>query len=131
MAHRLTDTISFVGAQPHERISTWLAACDLLALPSWNEGMPNVVLEALASGRRVVATRVGGIPEVVTDELGILVPPRDVSALTRALETALATQYDPLAISAALNRPDWDGSARLLHESLLSALGSRATREAA
>ena len=43
MAHRLTDTISFVGAQPHERISTWLAACDLLALPSWNEGMPNVV----------------------------------------------------------------------------------------
>ena len=68
---------------------------------------------------------------MVTDELGILVPPRDVSALTRALETALGTQYDPLAISAALNRPDWDGSARLLHESLLSALGSRATREAA
>lgn len=125
------DAVSFVGAQPHDQIPTWLAACDLLALPSWNEGMPNVVLEALASGRRVVATRVGGIPEVVSDELGILVPPRDVPALAQALETALATSYDPHAISAKLERPDWDGSARLLHESLLSAVVGRATREAA
>lgn len=125
------ETISFVGAQPYEQIPTWLAACDLLALPSWNEGMPNVVLEALASGRRVVASRVGGIPEVVTEELGILVPPRDVPALAQALQTALATSYDPLTISANLERPDWDGSARLLHESLLSAVVGRATREAA
>lgn len=125
------DAISLVGAQPHDQIPTWLAACDLLALPSWNEGMPNVVLEALASGRRVVASRVGGIPDVVTDEVGVLVPPRDVPALAHALETALATSYDPLKIAAKLERPDWDGSARLLHESLLSAVVGRATREAA
>jgi glycosyltransferase involved in cell wall biosynthesis len=131
LAREHGQLISFVGAQPHAKIASWLAACDVLALPSWNEGMPNVVLEALASGRRVVATRVGGIPEVVTDQLGILVPPRDVPALSRALETALGTSYDPDAVSAALNRPDWDGSARLLHESLLSALAGRATREAA
>ena len=131
LARASGDAISFVGAQPHERIPDWLAACDVLALPSWNEGMPNVVLEALASGRRVVATRVGGIPDVVTDELGILVPPRDPLALARALEAALGTRYDPLLVSAALERPDWDGSARLLHGSLLSALASRATREAA
>ncbi|HEX3775155.1 MAG TPA: glycosyltransferase family 4 protein [Polyangiaceae bacterium] len=131
LGQELSDTISFVGAQSHDRIPTWLAACDALALPSWNEGMPNVVLEALASGRRVVATRVGGIPEVLSAELGILVPPRDLGALEGALETILTESYEPSAISAQLDRPDWDGSARLLHQSLLSALQSRATREAA
>ncbi len=131
LASSLDNTISLVGAQTHDRIPLWLAACDVLALPSWNEGMPNVVLEALASGRRVVATRVGGVPEVVTPELGILVRPRDLTALEHALEAALSTDYDPATVSAALNRPDWDGSARLLHASLLSALAGRATREAA
>jgi len=130
LARDLGDKVSFVRPEPHDRIATWLAACNVLALPSWNEGMPNVVLEALASGRRVVATRVGGIPDVVTHELGTLVPPRDPATLADALERALDTPYDPLAISAALKRPDWNGSARLLHASLLSALGSRA-REAA
>ncbi|HTA90737.1 MAG TPA: glycosyltransferase family 4 protein [Polyangiaceae bacterium] len=131
LGRELSDAISFVGAERHERIPTWLAACDALALPSWNEGMPNVVLEALASGRRVVATRVGGIPEVVTDELGVLVPVRDLGALELALGSVLTQSYDPQAISRALKRPDWDGSARLLHESLLSALQRRASREAA
>jgi glycosyltransferase involved in cell wall biosynthesis len=121
---------SFPGAVPHEQSSDWLAACDLLALPSWNEGMPNVVLEALSSGRRVVATRVGGIPDVVTEALGELTEPRDIEGLARALERVLAAPYEPAAISAALQRPDWAGSARLLYESLLSALGSRASEAA-
>jgi glycosyltransferase involved in cell wall biosynthesis len=130
LANELGVRAKFVGAQPHDLVPAWLAACDLLALPSWNEGMPNVVLEALASGRRVVATRVGGIPDVVTDELGELVPARDVPALALALERALGRAYDPDTISAALNRPDWTGSAQLLYRSLLEALASRA-REAA
>src|SRR6185503_4192809 len=74
-ALKLGDQVSFVGAEPHDRVATWLAACDVLALPSWNEGMPNVVLEALASGRAVVASRVGGIPDVVAGEPHALVPP--------------------------------------------------------
>ena len=130
LACSLGDRVRFVGARPHDEIATWLAACDVLALPSWNEGMPNVVLEALASGRRVVATRVGGIPDVVTDELGILVPPRRPEILTQALERALQTPYDPQAISAGLDRPDWQGSARLLHRSLLFALGRRGSEAA-
>jgi glycosyltransferase involved in cell wall biosynthesis len=130
LARELRVDASFVGAQAHERVPAWLDACDLLALPSWNEGMPNVVLEALASGRRVVATRVGGIPDVVTSELGELVPPRDIAALSAALERALATSYDPTEISAGLARPDWAGSARLLYESLLEALSSRASEAA-
>jgi teichuronic acid biosynthesis glycosyltransferase TuaC len=119
-----------VGAQPHAAIPTWLAACDLLCLPSWNEGMPNVVVEALASGRPVVASDVGGIADVLRPGSGELVPPRNPQALSRALEHTLAARHDPTAISRALERPSWEGSARMLHESLLTALGEVA-REAA
>lgn len=62
-------------------------ACDVLALPSTIEGTPLVVLEAMAAGKPVVATPVGGVPEVVIqDKTGILVPPGDAAALARALE---------------------------------------------
>ncbi|HEY3497946.1 MAG TPA: glycosyltransferase family 4 protein [Polyangiaceae bacterium] len=118
---------SLVGAQPHARVPEWLAACDLLALPSWAEGTPNVVLEALASGRRVVASSVGGIPDVIDKkELGALVPPRDPAALASALAEALQTPYDPEQVSNSLPWPDWEGSARALHQSLLAALEDRA-----
>jgi teichuronic acid biosynthesis glycosyltransferase TuaC len=117
-----------VGAESHDRVPLWLAACDVLALPSWNEGTPNVVLEALACGRRVVATAVGGIPDVVTsDVLGILVPPREPQALAAALTAAMATPYDPEAIARLSPTPSWDESASLLHSSLLSALEARAS----
>lgn len=127
---QLGDRVTLVGARPHAEIPTWLTACDVLALPSWNEGMPNVVLEALASGRAVVASRVGGIPEVLGAEPHVLVPPRDPRALLYALERVLGADYDAEAISAAFDRPDWDGSARLLHRSLLSALGGVASEAA-
>ncbi|HEX6276476.1 MAG TPA: glycosyltransferase family 4 protein [Polyangiaceae bacterium] len=131
IASELGVHATFVGARPHEEIATWLAACDLLALPSWNEGMPNVVLEALASGRPVVATRVGGIPDVVASEtLGALVPPRQPEALAAALERVLSSAHDSERISAELDVLDWEGSARAIHSSLLRALESRA-REAA
>jgi teichuronic acid biosynthesis glycosyltransferase TuaC len=127
LAADLGVAAALVGAEPHDRIPTWLAACDVLALPSWNEGTPNVVLEALACGRRVVATSVGGIPDVVTSaELGTLVAPRDIEALASALAAAASAPYAPDVISAALPTPSWQGSARLLHGSLLAALEARA-----
>lgn len=68
-----------------------LREVDALVLPSWIEGLPIVVLEAMAHGKPVVATAVGGTPEAVVDgETGLLVPPRNVSAL----ETALARLID-------------------------------------
>jgi glycosyltransferase involved in cell wall biosynthesis len=74
----------FVGYQRDVR--PYYALFDALVLPSANEGTPVVAIEALASGRPVVATRVGGVPDVVTDgEDGILVSPEDVAGLTDAL----------------------------------------------
>ena len=130
LARELAVPATFVGAQPQSAIPTWLTACDLLSLPSRHEGMPNVVLEALACGRPVVASDVGGIPEVVTENMGALVPPQDPVALARALACVLDEPHDAAAISSALARPSWTGSARLVHASLLRALGGVA-REAA
>jgi glycosyltransferase involved in cell wall biosynthesis len=124
LTRQLGIEVSFVGARPHEEIPQWMAACDVCTLPSWNEGTPNVVLEALACGRRIVATRVGGTPAIVTSEtLGILVPPKDPLALATALEKALSLDrpFDAEAVSAALDAPDWRDSAQRLHASLVAA----------
>jgi glycosyltransferase involved in cell wall biosynthesis len=117
------------GPQLLPQVARWMAACDLLVLPSWNEGTPNVILEALASGRRVVATRVGGIPDVITaPALGRLVPPREPEALARALAEALDQPYDPAALAAAAPG-GWDDSAARLHQVLLEAARKRPAAE--
>jgi len=81
-----------------------MAAADLVTLPSYMEGCPNVVLEALACGRPVVATNVGGIPEIMSDQCGHLVPPRDPGALALALAAVLDRTWDAAAISAQGSR---------------------------
>lgn len=109
----LAESIRFVGRQPHEEIPRWIAAADLLCLPSRNEGLPNVVLEALACGRPVVATRVGGVEEVVTStEVGRTVPPEDVGALGQALREVLDEKWDAELIRRAAERFSWGDTIR-------------------
>jgi glycosyltransferase involved in cell wall biosynthesis len=116
------ERVKLVGPQPLASIPTWMAACDVLVLPSHAEGTPNVVLEALACGRRVVATNVGGIPDLITtDTLGQLVPPRDPKALAVALAHALSTPYDPAKVADLGARGGWDASAAALHQVLSEA----------
>jgi glycosyltransferase involved in cell wall biosynthesis len=82
------DRVVFAGRR--DDVERVLEAIDVFALPSWTEGLPLVALEAMAHGRPVVATPVGGTPEVVVDgETGILVPPRDARALAGALRRLL------------------------------------------
>jgi glycosyltransferase involved in cell wall biosynthesis len=96
-------------------VAVWMAASDLVTLPSYMEGCPNVVLEALACGRPVVATNVGGIPEILNDECGCLVPPRDPSMLAQALASVLDRIWDAKAISAHESR-SWEAVAADLSE---------------
>jgi teichuronic acid biosynthesis glycosyltransferase TuaC len=118
----LGDRVIFTGARPLEEMPLWMGACDVLTLPSHHEGTPNVLLEALACGRRVVATRVGGIPDVVhRAELGTLVPAGDAGALAAALGAALATPYDAAAVAALGARGGWDDSAARLYDVLAGA----------
>jgi glycosyltransferase involved in cell wall biosynthesis len=80
--------IRVVGPVPHDRVPRWLAACDVLCQPSLVEPFGQAILEAMASGRTVVATRVGGPPEFVPPEAGVLVDPVDDDALVEALRLA-------------------------------------------
>jgi glycosyltransferase involved in cell wall biosynthesis len=83
------DRVRFLGRR--DDVPALLAAADALVLPSSIEGLPLVVLEAMAAQRPVVATAVGGTPEAVVDgETGLLVPPGDVDALARAVDSLLA-----------------------------------------
>lgn len=124
-AARIGSQMSLVGARPFKEIATWMAACDVLTLPSWNEGTPNVLLEAAACGRRVVASDVGGIPDLIESEvLGEVVPARDRSALTEALARAAHTEYDPDEVARAGARGDWNANGEQLHQVLQAAVRS-------
>jgi glycosyltransferase involved in cell wall biosynthesis len=80
----LGDTVRFLGFR--EDVPDLLRAADLFCLSSYLEGLGTSILDAMAAGLPVVATRVGGIPEAVADgETGLLVPPRDPAALAEAL----------------------------------------------
>ncbi len=86
LAERLSvrDRVIVVG--PQEDVAPFLHAMDLFILPSLTEGFPITILEAMAAGRPVIATSVGGIPEAVRDgETGILVPPRNPGRLAEAV----------------------------------------------
>jgi glycosyltransferase involved in cell wall biosynthesis len=91
------------GCAPDD-VAVWMAAGDLVTLPSYMEGCPNVVLEALACGRPVVATRVGGIPEIMSDECGRLVSPRQAAELAQGLASVLDSTWEAAAISAHWSR---------------------------
>jgi glycosyltransferase involved in cell wall biosynthesis len=109
---------------PPDDVAAWMAAADLVTLPSYMEGCPNVVLEALACGRPVVATRVGGIPEIMSDACGRLVPARNANALAKALEAVLSTEWNAASISAHWSR-SWNTVAHELLDIFESVMSSR------
>lgn len=80
----LRESVRFVGFRSN--VADWLALADILALPSFYEGLPLIAIESLAAGRPVVATAVDGTPEVVLDgKYGLLASPGDAAALAKAL----------------------------------------------
>jgi glycosyltransferase involved in cell wall biosynthesis len=104
-------TTRFLGALPPDGVATACRAADVLVLPSEREGWPNVVTEALASGLPVVASRVGGIPQILGDPvpagIGALVAPRDVAGLAAALQQVLARPADRAVVRAFAERYGW------------------------
>jgi glycosyltransferase involved in cell wall biosynthesis len=114
-AHNAAGYIHALPGCAFDDVAGWMAAANLVTLPSYMEGCPNVVLEALASGRPVVATNVGGIPEIMNEACGRLVPPRDAGALAQALASVLDRTWDAQAISAYGSR-SWDAVAAELLE---------------
>jgi glycosyltransferase involved in cell wall biosynthesis len=120
--------VHFVGALDRDTVARALAAADVVAVPSVVDaagnvdGLPNTVLEALASGRAVVASRVAGIPDVVEDGVnGVLVAAGDAEALAAALQRlardpAERERLGRQARARASERHGWDAAARSFEE---------------
>jgi glycosyltransferase involved in cell wall biosynthesis len=112
---------SFAGARPHSEIPLWLNAADCLVLPSLSEGLPTIVAEAMLCRTPVVATAVGGTPEIVRNgETGHLVPPADPVALTAAIAASLA-------MSSAQRETQLDRAQQLAQHSLTWEVNARRT----
>lgn len=127
LAHgELSGHAQLLGPRRSEEIARWLAASDLLCLPSHKEGCPNVVLEALSCGRPVVGSNVGGIPELLDESSGVLVPPGNALALREALSKSLRRSWDDVAIAKSFGR-SWEDVARETME-VCSAISMKSQR---
>jgi glycosyltransferase involved in cell wall biosynthesis len=98
--------IHLAGRVPHDAVPSWIASADVVCQPSRVEPFGLATLEAMASGRSVVATRVGGPPEFVPPEAGVLVDPTDDGALAEALDAAASLPRPNLAARAAAEAHD-------------------------
>jgi glycosyltransferase involved in cell wall biosynthesis len=99
----LRDAVHLLGHR--DDIEACLAGMDLFVLPSLNEGMGRALIEAMAAGLPVIASRVGGIPAVISHErTGLLVPPGDASALAEALRRLLDRPEWAMQLGLAANR---------------------------
>jgi teichuronic acid biosynthesis glycosyltransferase TuaC len=98
----LESQVEFVGKKSNAELVHYLQESALLVLPSRRETLGTVLLEALACGTPVVATRCGGPEDIVTDEVGVLVPTEDPEALARGIEQVLDARatYDPVVLRA-------------------------------
>jgi teichuronic acid biosynthesis glycosyltransferase TuaC len=104
----LQDDVILAGPRPHAEIVKWMCACDLVVQPSLTEGSPLSVYEALACGRPMIASRVGGIPELITgDDYGLLVPPADAEALAEALLSGFRKEWDAARIRSHGQEYTW------------------------
>jgi len=109
----LEDYIVLAGGKKHEEIPTWINASDIFILPSLQEGFPTVVPEAMACGKPIVATNVGGVPEAIThNDLGILVNPRSREELASAILEALERKWEPEFILKHAEKYSWGNLAK-------------------
>ena len=109
----IAEWVTFLGFQPQDQIRTWMQRAKLLVLPSLEEALGVVLLEALACGTPVVASRVDGIRDVITPDVGGLVSPADPTALSKAIQGVLANprQWADMSHHArerAVMNYDWD-----------------------
>ena len=92
--YKLNDVVKLVGSIAHNEIPDRINSSDFLVLPSLNEGMPTVMLEALSCGKPVIATRVGGIPEILNKKTGVIVSKDCSNSLKKGILFAINKKWD-------------------------------------
>jgi glycosyltransferase involved in cell wall biosynthesis len=107
----VSHRVKFLGTVPHEQLKNCYAAADALVLASAREGWPNVLLESMACGTPVIATNVGGIPEIVrVPEAGIIMRERTPEALVEAYRALRACYPARAAVRRYAEHFSWDAT---------------------
>ncbi len=102
------DRVTFLGAVPHAQLRSYYGACDALVLASSREGWANVLLESMACGTPVIASKVWGTPEVVrTREAGLLFEQRSAGAIANAVQALRALAPDRAATRRYAEQFSW------------------------
>jgi glycosyltransferase involved in cell wall biosynthesis len=117
--------VSLAGTVPHDEVARWIARSHVLCQPSLVEPFGLALLEAMAAGRSVLATRIGGPPEFVTSEAGVLVDPTDENDLARGLVAAAALPCPNRAAREAAEGHDLKRQAERVEAVLLRAARGR------
>jgi teichuronic acid biosynthesis glycosyltransferase TuaC len=124
--YSLQANVSLVGARPNEELFLWFSAADVSCLVSSREGWPNVLMESIACGTPVVATRVGGVPEILcSPELGMLAE-QDTESIAAALKSALAKSWNRDALVRHARTRGWEQVAEEVERYLASRTPRRA-----
>jgi glycosyltransferase involved in cell wall biosynthesis len=100
--------VTFAGAVANDQLESWYSASDVLLLASSREGWPNVLLEAMACGTPVVATRVGGTTEIVSEQVGLLVGERTAASLAAGMLELLGAPPSRSAVRAYAEGFSWE-----------------------
>ncbi len=117
--NNLNKKINVLGGVDHKDISGYIKSSVGLCLPSYNEGVPNVVLESLSCGKPVLASEVGGIPEIVQKRTGILVEAGNIEEISIGLDSLERNEWDNVLISSSVSSLSWEKNIEQLKQVLL------------
>ena len=112
--YQLEGNVFLVGPKPHSQICDWINISDIFVVPSRIESASVTLLEALACGRPVVATRVGIVPTVLNSKCGIMVKTNDSRELSRGIEEALKKDWNLNEITRRVKNFSWENSVKQL-----------------
>jgi len=120
----LAKRVQFKEEMPYDKMPALMNSSDIFCLPSIREGWPNVVMEALGCGIPVVASEVGGVPEILTSpEYGIMVPKQNYEELANALMMAIKKPWNHNKIRSAVRNRTWDNVAQEIYSEINFVLG--------
>lgn len=116
--HGIADRVRLLGIQPRAEVADWLAAADVMALPSASEGLANAWVEALASGTPIVIADVGGASELVQSDVAGKLVAREADAIAEAINGFIADPPDRGAVCSSVDRFSWETNRDALYEHL-------------
>lgn len=118
IVNKVSDRVVFAGPQPQDMLKNWYNAAEIVCLASDKEGCPNVLLESLACGTPIVASDVGGVSDIISnDKLGVVVPSNDIQSWETALKKACGAFWNRQVIEQSQADNSWDAvAAKIIKE---------------